>query len=141
MVECKNCVTCQNCYSCQGSCYTCEVGYGGDDKGEEELACNVRQISQNAVVEKVEFPDILHAIYDALDRIAYQLEIVNELKRKELDILSKVQIPVKQNIQRQVPNRGKTNVKRRALKPVEDELRMIPDRVGKVKIRKQLNLK
>lgn len=49
-------------------------------------------------------------------------------------------VPVRQFRQQTRQGQGRVNVKRRALKPVEEELKLVPDTVGKVKIKKELKL-
>lgn len=146
MTDCRNCVTCQNCFSCQGSCYTCERGYGGEAQSKD------LDMKENQSIEKkevVQFENIWYAIYDALDRIAYQLEIVNRFKEEELRVLRRIVDGSCCTVRRgnvgvgdrnRVQERGTVKVRRRALANVDEELRFVPDTVGKVRIRKQLKL-
>jgi len=120
--ECKNCFTCQNCYSCEGSCYTCEVNYGGNDTEEYDIEQN-SEISY----EKVEYPDINKAIYDALDRIAVQLERQNKL----IEILINELRNRKCNHSRgnEKPKNARRSVTKRKLSKPEDDLRNVPSGV------------
>jgi len=128
--ECRSCFTCQSCFTCEGTCYTCQVNYNGDT--------NKGKAIEDIEIESTEFPDIYHAIYDALDRIAYQLERQNLILKEISSKFGNVQKG--RNVNRGQSERSNTVVRRRVLKSIDEELKNVPDKIKKVDIKKQLKL-
>ncbi|RLE40613.1 hypothetical protein DRJ16_07010 [Candidatus Woesearchaeota archaeon] len=125
--ECKNCFTCQNCFSCQGRCYTCEVNYGGSVDKTSDSDKQEKDEKYEVVFEEVEYSNINEAIYDALDRIAVQLErqnklieiLINELRNKRCN----------HNRGNEKPKNARRSVTKRKLSKPEDDLRNVPSGV------------